>query len=536
MAYTKKRKSRKSLKSTKSASMKSKMASKTRPMSEKQKALQTGYARALIDPKNGPLVGVPTFVPIDTHRIRSKACGVIKLTNAGRIFFNPCAMGTNDREVITAYNLSANGTVDDASTAVAFIRSNAPYTSSQYMVTGADTVHVSVSNITNANGVRSRVVGAIFTVRPISNSQVRDGVMTALHEKHHKTLETFTGADMAVQDNAIVKSCSSGSAVSLLYRPVKPEEVDEFQLSGYRLNGHVFATTGASDGALFDGKPGYMAVEWSGTGEQAFWVESHAIVEYAGEIVTTLAKPPHYGASNKADPNDQAIAGQHAENVEQQQGGTNSDVNYKPGGIFHGGLDPRHDQGPINRPGAAVIVLPMGGTIAVHTGPSEEVTRFTAIPQDSQLVESSYLYEVYRQPNGDFFVWWKGTTVPAFSRQSGKEWAEDYMAIYQLPKDWETALNHIEREYGRESATVHHAGYSRGGGLAEYMGGTGYGAWTPYSVQTTPGFHDEKAGDFIHDRIVMPMSKDMRGEGLVHIRIAQTEGLALKKFLHFMGL
>ena len=341
---------------------------------------------------------------------------------------------------------------------------------------------------------------------------------------------------MAVQDNAIVKSCSSGSAVSLLYRPVKPEEVDEFQLSGYRLNGHVFATTGASDGALFDGKPGYMAVEWSGTGEQAFWVESHAIVEYAGEIVTTLAKPPHYGASNKADPNDLPIAGQHAENVEQQQGGTNSDVNYKPGGIFHGGLDPRHDQGPINRPGAAVIVLPMGGTIAVHTGPSEEVTRFTAIPQDSQLVESSYLYEVYRQPNGDYFVWWKGTTVPAFSRQSGKEWAEDYMAIYQLPKDWETALNHIEREYGRESATVHHAGYSRGGGLAEYMGGTGYGAWTPYSVHTTPGFHDEKAGDFIHDHVVMPMSRDMRGEGVVQVSVAKTEGLALKKFLHFMGL
>jgi hypothetical protein len=505
-------------------------------MSEKQKALQTGYARALIDPKNGPLVGVPTFVPIDTHRIRSKACGVIKLTNAGRIFFNPCSMGISDVPAIRAFNVLADGTVDDGSTVIGSLVSNAPYTLQDYMVVGSDNVHVTPAQITNSDGVRSRVVGAIFTVRPISNSQVRDGVLTALHEKHHKTLETFSGAQMAVQDNAIVKSCSSGGAVSLLYRPVKPEEVDEFQLSGNRLNGHVYLTSTSHDGTVFDAYPGYMAVEWSGTGEQAFWVEAHAIIEYAGEIVTTLAKPPHYGSSNKADPSDQPHIGNHAENVEQQQGGTNSDVNLTPGGLTHGGLDPRHDQSPIKRPGAAVIVLPLGGTIAVHTGPSEEVTRFTAIPQDSQLVESSYLYEVYRQPDGDYFVWWKGTTVPAFSRQSGKEWAEDYMAIYQLPKDWETALNHIEREYGRESATVHHAGYSRGGGLAEYMGGTGYGAWTPYSVHTTPGFHDEKAGDFIHDRIVMPMSKDMRGEGLVHVSVAQTEGLALKKFLHFMGL
>ena len=32
---------------------------------------QTGYARAVLDPKDGPLVGVPQFVPIDTHRVRA---------------------------------------------------------------------------------------------------------------------------------------------------------------------------------------------------------------------------------------------------------------------------------------------------------------------------------------------------------------------------------------------------------------------------------------------------------------------------------
>ena len=191
MAYTKKRNARKSLKSTKSGSMKSKMSAKTRPTSDKQKAMQTGYARAVLDPQNGPLVGVPQFVPIDTHRVRVKACGQVTLTGKGRIFLNPCALGSKDTACITSFSLSDTagheGTVRDEFGDVDGVpqssnfATNAPYASTDYMVTTPDSAFVTAANIDNPDGVRSRVVGCIFTIRPISNSQVRDGIIVALH-------------------------------------------------------------------------------------------------------------------------------------------------------------------------------------------------------------------------------------------------------------------------------------------------------------------------------------------------------------------
>lgn len=300
--------------------MKSKMSAKTRPMSEKQKAMQTGYARAVLDPQNGPLVGVPQFVPVDTHRVRVKACGQVTLNGKGRIFLNPCALGSKDTACITSFAVASTGDVHDARDALAYnFATNAPYASTDYMVTTPDSAFVTAANIDNPDGVRSRVVGCIFTIRPISNSQVRDGIIVALHEKHHKTLETFTSSQMAIQENAIVKSCSSGNAISLLYRPVKPEEVDEFQFAGNRLNGHVFASADTGDGTVSDAFPGYMAFNWEGTGAQNFWVEAHGIVEYAGEVVTTLATPTHFGAAIKAAPSDVRHVSDAADSMEGAQ-------------------------------------------------------------------------------------------------------------------------------------------------------------------------------------------------------------------------
>merc|ERR1719199_2159741 len=99
MAYAKrslKKKTTKKRSTMKRKAPKAKVTSRGRAQSSAPHR-QTGYARALSDPKDGPLVGVPQFVPIDTHRVRARAIGVVGATNGScRIFFNPCRMVANN--------------------------------------------------------------------------------------------------------------------------------------------------------------------------------------------------------------------------------------------------------------------------------------------------------------------------------------------------------------------------------------------------------------------------------------------------------
>jgi len=106
----------------------------------------------------------------------------------------------------------------------------------------------------------------------------------------------------------------------LLYRPVKPEEVEEWQTSPYMLPGQVSVVTGAEDGTVNDAYPGYMAIDFQGAAGTTLHVEAYAIIEYAGETMTTLSRPIHIGGGRAAKPSDGPAAARDAANREALQG------------------------------------------------------------------------------------------------------------------------------------------------------------------------------------------------------------------------
>lgn len=314
MAYKKRKTASKKRTTRKRTTKRRATTPRKRAVNSKAMALKTDYARAVLDPKRGPLVGVPQFVPIDTHRARVKCvASVTTTTHTLDAFLNPVRMVANDTQAIriwdtprgTATTLADGrtlpvGSIDDTSATMTggAINSNAQHSFDdfQYNIFGA---------LTNHDGVRVRIVGCQFKVTCTTNAQSADGNFIALHERHHKTLEDFAPQDLAKQSNAIVKRCGSGSSVSLLYRPVKPEEVDSWQNSAWSLVGEssISTDTSAGDGTQTDAFPGYMRIHWAGNAASAtFLIEADAIVEYVGESVTTLARP--IGGRNPAKPAD----------------------------------------------------------------------------------------------------------------------------------------------------------------------------------------------------------------------------------------
>merc|ERR1712216_960859 len=268
---------------------------------------QTGYCRALLDPKDGPLVGVPQFVPIDTHRVRTRAIGVVNSTSgSARIFFNPARMVANNSSAIKVWNHTGTvkwtGVTNDASGDSLTFSSNAPYDASEFQNTNLSTPDA----IDNGDGVKARVVGAMIRVCNVSSVQTRGGVFTALHEPHHKTLETFDLADMSKNTKSIIRPAGDGGFISLVYRPVKPEEVEEWQISPYVVPGQVSRSGGADplDGTAADSYPGYMASDFQGEADTTLHVEAYAIVEYAGETVTALSRPVGAGGGTPGKPGD----------------------------------------------------------------------------------------------------------------------------------------------------------------------------------------------------------------------------------------
>merc|ERR1712205_233184 len=281
---------------------------------------QTGYARALMDPKDGPLVGVPQFVPIDTHRVRTRAIGVVNSTSgSARIFFNPARMVANNSSAIKVWNHTGTvkwtGVTNDASGDSLTFSSNAPYDASEFQNTNLSTPDA----INNGDGVKARVVGAMIRVCNVSSVQTRGGVFTALHEPHHKTLEDFDLSALSKNSKSIIRPAGDGGYISLLYRPVKPEEVEEWQINAEVVPGRKSVTTGALDGTSMDAYPGYMAIDFQGEQNTTLHVEAYAIIEYAGETVTTLSRPIGAGGGKPATPDDARRGAKDADKTEQAQ-------------------------------------------------------------------------------------------------------------------------------------------------------------------------------------------------------------------------
>ena len=306
-------------------------------LTSKAAVLRTAYARAVLNPRTGPLVGVPQFVPIATHVVRTRAIGDFQ-SHGGKfsLLFNPMAMVANDRRAIQVFQ--GNGAVLDLATdaddpqpptaefdldpesdnfnggqCMYAFKSNVDYGAAQFAGSGD----------VASEGLKARVVGAVIRLCNTSNSHLRDGVFTALHDRHHHSLEDSTTTKMAAQNNSIIKPAGDGSWIGLLYRAVRPQEIEDWQTEAGILPGDKLAggdQTG--DGDYDDMNPGYMRINWTGSGSsiddnQSFHVEAYAIVEYAGESVTTLVKHTNKGsgaatASETGEVNDGARAAEAA--------------------------------------------------------------------------------------------------------------------------------------------------------------------------------------------------------------------------------
>lgn len=129
-------------------------------------------------------------------------------------------------------------------------------------------------------------------------------------------------------------------------------------------------------------------------------------------------------------------------------------------------------------------------------------------------VESDRYYTVYFYPRkGITYIEWKPTEDirNLFSRSRFKntmrEWSEDFIAAagFKVPA-WSRRVKYILNKYGPDSKTVVHYGYSRGGGIATHMGGTGYGTGYFPSYAPSRKSRSKLSGDMLHDLIINPMS------------------------------
>ena len=459
---------------------------------------QTGYVRALLDPMTGPLVGVPQFVPIDTHRERVRAIGTIQTgtSNSARIAFNPCRMVAGDVNSIWYNTTSLTGTMG-TNNLVGF-RSNARQQKADFLATQGDTWSATLAQTTtidNGDGVKARVVGAMIRVCNVSSVQSRGGVFTALHEPHHKTLEGFDLAALSSNSKSIIRPAGDGGYISLLYRPVKPEEVEDWQISPLAVPGQAAFNSGEAnlDGTASDAFPGYMAIDFQGEPNTTLHVEAYAIVEYAGESLTTLVRPPGVGGGKVASPDDARKGAKDAGSKEDQQGTSGCEVKTR------GRVTAQCDAG---------------------LGPAQQHADQLANLHEKdppQVIRETRYSIVIENPDGTHDVYFKGTATPG-SEGSAREWSEDGVAFlgFHLPA-WDRELQYLADTYGYESDKVHYTGFSRGGGFAQYMGGTGYGSGTfsayppregSQNMPSNADWHDTHSAlnSWIHDHLITPVS------------------------------
>lgn len=269
------------------------------------------YKEALLNPISGPLVGVPSVVPVDTFRCRIKVNGTIQTTGGAiTILANPVAalcsdpinIGTGLVGPINYLNGTSISTVADAVVTGAFY-SNAQYTRSQF------------AGLTNTSSVRGRVVSACLRVCNVSSTNTRNGVLTLYKDPAHNTLQGKTSVNVANDPRARQYNASTTAWHNVLYHPVEPEEADGWVWDpsiGPQAGTKITAANppAAGDATPTDTVPGYMGIWWRGdTGvSQTLQVEMYIIAEYVGTLVQPLV------TENEATVDDMQEAHHTAEN------------------------------------------------------------------------------------------------------------------------------------------------------------------------------------------------------------------------------
>lgn len=276
-------------------------AKAARPQAPRPQRPRSLYRAALLDPIGGPMVGVPTTVPVQTFVTRVKASATITVTTGAlALCCQPTYMlskngpGRTDgaSEVATSNvggfsgELAASfgtGTVGLAGF------SNAPYSASDFIRVAA----------VGASSVRGRVVSCLFRICNTSAANTRNGTFTTYVDPAHNTLQGVTAATAASSNGGVRYPASTTDWHSILYHPVDPDEVEGWVVDpkvgpafGVKHGSYVTGSGATVDGGTGDNFPGYMGIWWNGdsTVPQTFLVEAYAIVEYIGSAVQPMLR------------------------------------------------------------------------------------------------------------------------------------------------------------------------------------------------------------------------------------------------------
>lgn len=250
----------------------------TRSSKDSRAAAMSGYYQALMNPKSGPLVGIPTFVPLQTQRQRVRAVGSVG-TSTGNITINvnPRLMVANNTSPV---RYSPVDGISDGTT-VSYIQNNAEH---------------ALGDFGDGSDLKARVVALKVSVKNTSSLNDRNGMFYALQERHHHNMAAQTSSTMASDASCIIQSATDGE-ITLLYRPVQPREVEEWQTSHDGYPDENPAGYNAGDLGPLDQFPGFMQIIWKGAAtSQTFFVEVDAIIEYAGETKDLVSSDPSTGA------------------------------------------------------------------------------------------------------------------------------------------------------------------------------------------------------------------------------------------------
>lgn len=240
-----------------------------------------GYLQALLDPKHGPLVGIPTFVPINTQRQRVRAGGTISTdTGALTVLVNPRRMVANTTGPVRCVRTDGAFGFYWAENDVRF-NVNSDYTADDFVEYDGD--------------LKARVVALQVTVKNVSDVGERHGMFYALQEPHHHNLDGKTSSIVSGHADCKIQSATDGD-IYLLYRPCQPRETKDWQHSPYEYPDEDSSI--ALDNGPTDPFPGCLGVWWIGnpTIDQTFHIEVDAIIEYAGESTDMVASHPSIGA------------------------------------------------------------------------------------------------------------------------------------------------------------------------------------------------------------------------------------------------
>ena len=261
-----------------------------------RRAKYNAYKEALLNPISGPLVGIPTSVPVDSHRARLKATTTITVTGGSmNLLANPVFGLCSDLlpstpggvgvsigafNWINATSFPTTGTIGGT----AAVTTNAQYTRAQF------------AGLTNLSSVRGRVVSCCLRICNVSAANTRNGVFTLFTDQQHNTLQAKTPSDVATDPKAQQYNASVPDWHTMTYHPVEPDEADSWvwdptrgPQGGVKTGAYVNPDT--SDRSAADNFPGYMGIWWQGDAvSQTFQVEMYIVAEYVGALVQPLVR------------------------------------------------------------------------------------------------------------------------------------------------------------------------------------------------------------------------------------------------------